>query len=392
MQWRGAVWDRLFRVSFVMVCLFESTQSVVEDRKALRLAWTVLQPPAGSDYGSIAVPYRHLCEMARLRGGDASWGRDASQSSEMGRGSQVDWENDVSLHPSELELSDASATDADGNRTDPALLAQRYYALPASSRQLLDDLVRFKWKQVTNESGVTESQPHDDDDEPLTGMKLEEVWDGDEQLCVRVVEAYPQSGVQAGDVVKTVEGIDCTKKSIAEVGHLIAEANAMKTSVQIGMLRHSIYSNAGTDGPGSTREGGGAAESHEHMYSLVLERGWLVPDEKAKVKAADTTSLACCSGMEVGSQRRTSPGARLTVRAKRRRGRKRSERQRQWRCSRAGASGRSHHTRHNGCAGAWEEPAAATSGYSLVDSYGLRVRCWRAASAVLSVSLRCNIN
>ena len=73
---------------------------------------------------------------------------------------------------------------------DPGELAQRYWSLPARSRQLLDDLVRAKWRVVTNES-IRELGPwantelpeaHSDDVEPLTGMKLEEVWEGDQQL------------------------------------------------------------------------------------------------------------------------------------------------------------------------------------------------------------------
>ena len=55
--------------------------------------------------------------------------------------------------------------------------------------------MRAKWRVVTNES-IRELGPwantelpeaHSDDAEPLTGMKLEEVWEGDQQLSVRVV-------------------------------------------------------------------------------------------------------------------------------------------------------------------------------------------------------------
>jgi hypothetical protein len=233
------------------------------------------------------------CSVIRLRGGDARWAQDAGYSSEMVETSEMgDLEDEgPSLHASQLDLSDASAgavgSDADA-QTDPTLLAERYWALPARSRQLLDDLVRFKWKQATNESGLTladadaELQPHRNDTEPLTGMKLEEVWEGDEQLCVRVTEAESQSGVQAGDILRTVEGIDCSKKSIAEVGHLIAEANGMKTSVHIGMLRNSIYANTGSDSRSDARASG-AAGAAEHMYSLTLERGWLLPDHDTEV-------------------------------------------------------------------------------------------------------------
>ncbi len=229
------------------------------------------------------------CRVVRLRGGNAKWAQDAGYSSEMAETSEIgDLEDEgPSLHPSQLDLSDATTgavgADADA-RADPTLLAERYWALPARSRQLLDDLVRFKWKQVTNESVVTfaDGELHRNDTEPLTGMKLEEVWDGDEQRCVRVVEAHLQSGVQAGDVLRTVEGIDCSEKSIAEVGHLIAEANGMKTSVNIGMLRNSIYANTGPDSRSDARADG-AAGAAEHMYSLTLERGWLLPDKDTEV-------------------------------------------------------------------------------------------------------------
>ena len=301
MRWCGAAWASILRVAIV-VCVLDSTHSVDEHTSStnahLRLGSDVIatarQLLADSSHCAGAKPYpaSRLCETVRLRGGDASWGQDAAEdgyhSSEM-RESVATSEMGSSLRPSQLDLSDGPAADADGNQTDPALLAQRYYALPASSRQLLDDLVRFKWKQATNESGGTETelQPHDKDTEPLTGMKLEAVWEGDEQLCVRVAEAHPQSGVQAGDLVKTVEGIDCSKKSIAEVGHLIAQANAMKISVHIGMLRNSIYSQAGTEETASTQEAGGEGDAKraEHVYSLTLERGWLLTDENSKVEA-----------------------------------------------------------------------------------------------------------
>ena len=70
-------------------------------------------------------------------------------------------------------------------------------------------------------------------------MKLQEVWDGDTQVCVEVVEAGNHSGVHAGDLLRTVEGVDCSKRSIAEVGRLIAEANAGKLTVTLGMLHMS---------------------------------------------------------------------------------------------------------------------------------------------------------
>ena len=58
-------------------------------------------------------------------------------------------------------------------------------------------------------------------------------------------------------------GIDCSQKSLAEVGRLIADFNENKPSVQIGMLRGAQRGRG---------EGGGEGQT---MYSLILERGWL---------------------------------------------------------------------------------------------------------------------
>ena len=141
----------------------------------------------------------------KLRGGEADFAHDTDSSlmsSVSGDGSRASYTlDDESLHASQLALSSSSVRgageEAPRPNDDPGELAQRYWSLPARSRQLLDDLVRAKWRVVTNES-IRELGPwantelpeaHSDDVEPLTGMKLEEVWEGDQQLCVRVVAA-----------------------------------------------------------------------------------------------------------------------------------------------------------------------------------------------------------
>jgi hypothetical protein len=113
----------------------------------------------------------------------------------------------------------------------------------------------------------------------LTGMKLQEVWDGDTQVCVEVVEAGNHSGVHAGDLLRTVEGVDCSKRSIAEVGRLIAEANAGKLTVTLGMLHMSKAPNKREEG-GVEEAGGGAGG--DRIYSVILERRWLTDEEDEK--------------------------------------------------------------------------------------------------------------
>jgi hypothetical protein len=195
-------------------------------------------------------------------------------------GSEWDELDEMSLRASQLALSDELPVNETANNesTDPGLLAERYWALPAESRQLLDDLVRTRWQLSNASLADAVLEPHENGTEPQTGMKLEAVWNGDEQICVRVVEAESRSGVQAGDILKTVEGIDCSKKSLAEVGHLIAEANRDKLSVQIGMLRN------GTQGQAGGGEVGGGGKASAKLYSLTLERGWLTAGASDKVR------------------------------------------------------------------------------------------------------------
>jgi len=286
---------RLLIASAALICLWHETASAsgwsheaVREtrareggrqggREAGRAQWLgrCNGPPADVPSGA---GVRRLRDLLSLRGGDADWahgGNDVlpdpeqirdSGSSEMADGSEWDELDEMSLHASQLALSDESPANETANNesTDPGLLAERYWALPAESRQLLDDLVRTRWELLANASlAYAVLEPHENDTEPQTGMKLEAVWNGDEQICVRVVEAESRSGVQAGDILKTVEGIDCSKKSLAEVGHLIAEANRDKLSVQIGMLRN------GTQGQGGGGEGGGGARLRRSCIRLL---------------------------------------------------------------------------------------------------------------------------
>ena len=223
----------------------------------------------------------HYCAL-RLRGGDVNWAHREDSSSEMLDDSEEaqDETMDTSLHASELGLDDDDVGANDAHPpTDPALLAQRYWALPARSRQLLDDIVRGKWVMVTNSSDVQHAVIRDLAPShaydaatgadagltnasaaacvALTGIKLQEVWDGDTQVCVEVVEAGNHSGVHAGDLLRTVEGVDCSKRSIAEVGRLIAEANAGKLTVTLGMLHMSKAPNKREDGGWGVEEAGG---------------------------------------------------------------------------------------------------------------------------------------
>ena len=285
---------RLLVVSAALMCLMHETASASGwsheavretrargvgwrqgDRRAGRGQWLGRRngPPADAPGGAGG---RRLRDLLSLRGGDADWahgGNDVlpdpeqirdSGSSEMADGSEWDELDEMSLHASQLALSDELPVNETANNesTDPGLLAERYWALPAESRQLLDDLVRTRWQLSNASLADAVLEPHENGTEPQTGMKLEAVWNGDEQICVRVVEAESRSGVQAGDILKTVEGIDCSKKSLAEVGHLIAEANRDKLSVQIGMLRN------GTQGQAGGGEVGGGARLRQSCILL----------------------------------------------------------------------------------------------------------------------------
>ena len=108
MRWCGAAWASILRVAIV-VCVLDSTHSVDEHTSFtnahLRLGSDVIatarQLSADSSHFAGAKPYpvSCLCEIVRLRGGDASWGQDAAEdgyrSSEIGE--SVAMQADVQL-------------------------------------------------------------------------------------------------------------------------------------------------------------------------------------------------------------------------------------------------------------------------------------------------------
>eukprot|EP00960_Hanusia_phi_P063055 765351-Hanusia_phi.AAC.2 len=72
-------------------------------------------------------------------------------------------------------------------------------------------------------------------------VEVEEVWDGGFQDGIRI-KSLPESlndssPLQCGDIIVSVEGVDCTKLSIPEVFQIIANKNPLSSNFTLVVKR-----------------------------------------------------------------------------------------------------------------------------------------------------------
>jgi hypothetical protein len=177
---------------------------------------------------------------------------------------------------SEDEDMDDDGAAGDGNETSHPTTAQIIQVLPTVSkkaRHVLEDIVP-RWRETIVPGGVIPPQQ-----DGQVGMSLESVWNGDEQVGLRVCEVFEDArpeatgGIAMGDWLVSIQGVQCSSLSVAGVGNLLAEVDPETKEAEIVMRRRWPGDGDGPNGKGAT-------------YSFKLSRQWLGDGEEARQERA----------------------------------------------------------------------------------------------------------